>query len=131
MWGEKFSKVLRRKWYNRPKSFTDLDLSKYGKAPAETYAFNSKDLRAIFTHCWMPQKLLFLCLFATTAMRPSEVGNLIWERFNGTEYDDIRHFKLFDIADEIVQLKNQSLRREVCLHLALHLTPESSGRLFD
>ena len=79
----------------------------------------------------MPQKLLFLCLFATTAMRPSEVGNLIWERFNGTEYDDIRYFTLFDAADEIVQLKNQSSRIEVSLHPKLHLPPKSSGQLFD
>ena len=35
--------------------FTGIDLSKYGKAPAETHAFNNKDLRAILTHCWMPQ----------------------------------------------------------------------------
>ena len=111
--------------------FTGLDLSKYGKAPAETYAFSNKDLRAIFTHCWMPQERLFLSLLATTGMRPSEVGNLTWERFNDTEYDDIRYFTLFDTADEIVQLKNQSSRREVPLHPELYLPPKSSGRLFD
>jgi integrase len=79
----------------------------------------------------MPQERLFLSLLATTGMRPSEVGNLTWERFNDTEYADIRFFTLFDTVDEIVQLKNQSSRREVPLHPELHLPPKSSGRLFD
>ena len=79
----------------------------------------------------MPQKHLFLPLLATTGMRSSEEGNLTWERFNDTEDDDIRYFTLFDTADEIVQLKNQSSRREVPVHPELHLPPKSSGRLFD
>jgi integrase len=70
--------------------FTGLDLSKYGAAPTETYAFSSEDLVTIFTYDWMPQERLYLSLLATTGMRPSEVGNLTWERFNDTEHNGIK-----------------------------------------
>ena len=111
--------------------FTGLDLSKYGAAPTETYAFSSEDLETIFSYDWMPQERLYLSLLATTGMRPSEVGNLTWERFNDTEHKGIKFFTLLDAGNEIVQVKNQSSRREVPLHPNLDLPPQSFGRLFD
>ena len=111
--------------------FTGLDLSKYGTSSAETYAFSNEDLETIFTYDWMPQERLFLSLLATTGMRPSEVGNLTWEQFNDTEYPGIRFFTLWDTENEVVQVKNQSSRREVPLHPDLYLPPKLYGRLFD
>ena len=64
-------------------------------------------------------------------MRPSEVGNLTWERFNDTEYEGVRFFSLMNTDEEKVQVKNQSSRREVPLHPALTLPPKTSGRLFQ
>ena len=59
------------------------------------------------------------------------MGNLTWERFNDTEHNGIKFFTLLDAGNEIVQVKNQSSRREVPLHPNLNLPPKSFGRLFD
>ena len=111
--------------------FTGLDLSKYGETSAETYPFTREDLVTIFAHDWEPQERLFLSILATTGMRPSETGNLTWERFNDTEYKGIRFFTFLDTDQEIVRVKNQSSRREVPLHPELYLPPKASGRLFN
>ena len=111
--------------------FTGLDLSKYGETSAETYPFTREDLVIIFAHDWEPRERLFLSILATTGMRPSETGNLTWERFNDTEYEGIRFFTFLDTDQEIVRVKNQSSRREVPLHPELYLPPKASGRLFN
>jgi integrase len=111
--------------------FIGLDLSKYGQASEETYPFSREDLNAIFSYDWKPQERLFLSILATTGMRPSEAGNLTWERFNDTEYEGIRFFTLWNTDEERVQVKNQSSKRDIPLHPALLLPTKASGRLFD
>jgi len=132
IWGvQNFLKYCLENGFIDLNPFTGLDLSKYGEASKETYAFSRDDLKRIFSYDWEPQERLFLSILATTGMRPSEVGNLTWERFNSTEYAGIRYFTLMNTGDEIVQVKNQSSRREVPLHPALDLPIKSSGRLFN
>ncbi|MDA8685358.1 hypothetical protein N9L81_06735 [Planktomarina temperata] len=132
VWGvQNFLKYCLENGFIDVNPFTGLDLSKYGKASEETYAFSREDLTRIFSYDWEPQERLFLSILATTGMRPSEVGNLTWERFNDTEYANIRYFTLMNTNDELVQVKNQSSRREVPLHPALDLPNKSSGRLFN
>ncbi|MDB2518814.1 hypothetical protein N9X54_01175 [Planktomarina temperata] len=132
VWGvQNFLKYCLENGFIDVNPFTGLDLSKYGEASEETYAFSREDLKNIFSYDWKPQERLFLSILATTGMRPSEVGNLTWERFNDTEYAGIRYFTLMNTNDELVQVKNQSSRREVPLHPALDLPIKSSGRLFN
>ena len=132
VWGvQNFLKYCLENGFIDVNPFTGLDLSKYGEASEETYAFSREDLTRIFSYDWEPQERLFLSILATTGMRPSEVGNLTWERFNDTEYAGIRYFTLMNTNDELVQVKNQSSRREVPLHPALDLPIKSSGRLFN
>ena len=132
VWGvQNFLKYCLENGFIDTNPFTGLDLSKYGEASEETYAFSREDLKKIFSYDWEPQERLFLSILATTGMRPSEVGNLTWERFNDTEYAGIRYFSLMNTDEEQVQVKNQSSRREVPLHPALDLPIKSSGRLFN
>ena len=132
VWGvQNFLKYCLENGFIDTNPFTGLDLSKYGEASEETYAFSREDLKKIFSYDWEPQERLFLSILATTGMRPSEVGNLTWERFNDTEYAGIRYFTLMNTDGEQVQVKNQSSRREVPLHPALDLPIKSSGRLFN
>jgi len=132
VWGvQNFLKYCLESGFIDVNPFTGLDLSKYGEASEETYAFSREDLKRVFLYDWEPQERLFLSILATTGMRPSEVGNLTWERFNDTEYAGIRYFTLMNTDDELVQVKNQSSRREVPLHPALDLPIKSSGRLFN
>ena len=64
-------------------------------------------------------------------MRPSEAGNLTWERFNDTEHEGIRYFTTLDTADEKVRVKNAGSKRLVPIHPDLQLPERSTGRLFD
>jgi integrase len=132
VWGvQNFFKYCLENGFIDINPFTGLDLSKYGKSSEETYAFSGEDLKMIFSYQWQPQDRLFLSILATTGMRPSEVGNLTWERFNDTEYNGIRFFTLFDTINEKVRVKNKSSKREVPIHPGLALPKQASGRLFD
>jgi len=132
VWGvQNFLKYCLENGFIDINPFTGLDLSKYGESSEQTYAFSREDLKTIFSYDWEPQEYLFMSILATTGMRPSEVGNLTWERFNDTEYEGIRFFTLLDTDEEKVQVKNQSSIREVPIHTSLKLPPKSSGRLFN
>jgi len=132
VWGvQNFLKYCLENGFIDINPFTGLDLSKYGESSEQTYAFSREDLKTIFSYDWEPQEYLFMSILATTGMRPSEVGNLTWERFNDTEYEGIRFFTLLDTDEEKVQVKNQSSIREVPMHPSLKLPPKSSGRLFN
>jgi integrase len=110
--------------------FRGLDLSKYGAVAAETYPYSLEELKLIFAHDWEQSDRLLLSILATTGMRPSEVGNLTWERFNCTEYN-FRFVSTLDTADEKVKTKNAPSKREVPLHPELWLPPIAEGRLFN
>ena len=132
VWGvQNFLKYCLENGFIDINPFTGLDLSKYGESSEQTYAFSREDLKIIFSYDWEPQEYLFMSILATTGMRPSEVGNLTWERFNDTEYEGIRFFTLLDTDEETVQVKNQSSIREIPIHPSLKLPPKSSGRLFN
>ena len=132
VWGvQNFLKYCLENGFIDINPFTGLDLSKYGESSEQTYAFSREDLKTIFSYDWEPQEYLFMSILATTGMRPSEVGNLTWERFNDTEYEGIRFFTLLDTDEEKVQVKNQFSIREVPIHTSLKLPPKSSGRLFN
>jgi integrase len=117
--------------YIQSNPFRDLDLKPYGEQPEETYPFEMSELKAIFAYDWNPQDRLLLSVLATTGMRPSEAGNLTWERFNDTEHVGIRYFTTLDTADEKVRVKNAGSKRFVPIHPDLQLPERSTGRLFD
>jgi integrase len=117
--------------YIQSNPFSDLDLKPYGKQPEETYPFEKSELKAIFAHDWNPQDRLLLSILVTTGMRPSEAGNLTWERFNDTEHEGIRYFTTLNTADEKVRVKNSGSKRFVPIHPDLQLPARSTGRLFD
>jgi integrase len=85
----------------------------------------------IFAYDWKPQERLLLSILATTGMRPSEAGNMTWERFNDTEHKGIRFFTTLDTETEQVRIKNKPSKRQVPLHPDLVLPEKSTGRLFN
>ena len=132
IWGvQDLLKYCVQRDYIQSNPFRDLDLKKVGKPSEETYPFEMSELRAIFAHDWNPQDRLLLSVIATTGMRPSEAGNLTWERFNDTEHEGIRYFTTLDTADEKVRVKNAGSKRLVPIHPDLQLPEPSTGRLFD
>jgi integrase len=132
IWGvQDLLKYCVQRDYIQSNPFRDLDLKKVGKPSKETYPFELSELRAIFAHDWNAQDRLLLSVLATTGMRPSEAGNLTWERFNDTEYEGIRYFTTLDTADEKVRVKNSGSKRVVPIHPDLQLPEPSTGRLFD
>ena len=132
IWGvQDLLKYCVQRDYIQSNPFRGLDLKKVGKPSEETYPFEMSELRAIFAHDWNPQDRLLLSVIATTGMRPSEAGNLTWERFNDTEHEGIRYFTTLDTADEKVRVKNSGSKRLVPIHPDLQLPERSTGRLFD
>jgi len=132
IWGvQDLLKYCVQRDYIQSNPFRGLDLKKVGKPSEETYPFEMSELRAIFAHDWNPQDRLLLSVVATTGMRPSEAGNLTWERFNDTEHEGIRYFTTLDTADEKVRVKNAGSKRLVPIHPDLQLPEPSTGRLFD
>ena len=132
IWGvQDLLKYCVQRDYIQSNPFRDPDLKKVGKPSKETYPFELSELRAIFAHDWNAQDRLLLSVLATTGMRPSEAGNLTWERFNDTEYEGIRYFTTLDTADEKVRVKNSGSKRVVPIHPDLQLPEPSTGRLFD
>lgn len=132
IWGvQDLLKYCVQRDYIQSNPFRDLDLKPYGEQPEETYPFEMSELRAIFAHDWNPQDRLLLSILATTGMRPSETGNLTWERFDDTEHEGIRYFTTLDTADEKVRVKNSGSKRLVPIHPDLQLPERSTGRLFD
>jgi integrase len=120
-----------RSGYIETNPFRDLDLKKYGKEAEETYPYTSEEIASIFNHNWNEQDRLLLSIVATTGMRPSEVGNMTWERFNDTEYAGIRYITTTDVEGEKVRVKNKGSKRDVPLHPDLLLPERGAGRLFD
>ncbi|MDA8821573.1 hypothetical protein N9N45_04665, partial [Planktomarina temperata] len=132
IWGvQDLLKYCVQRDYIQSNPFRDLDLKPYGEQPEETYPFEMSELRAIFAHDWNSQDRLLLSILVTTGMRPSEAGNLTWERFNDTEHEGIRYFTTLDTADEKVRVKNSGSKRLVPIHPDLQLPERSTGRLFD
>ena len=132
IWGvQDLLKYCVQRDYIQSNPFRDLDLKTFGQQPEETYPFEKSELKAIFAHDWNPQDRLLLSILATTGMRPSEAGNLTWERFNDTEHEGIRYFTTLDTADEKVRVKNSGSKRLVPIHPDLQLPERSTGRLFD
>jgi integrase len=132
IWGvQALLKYCVQRDYIQLNPFHNLDLKSFGQKPEETYPFEKSELRAIFAHDWNPQDRLLLSILATTGMRPSEAGNLTWERFNDTEHEGIRYFTTLDTADEKVRVKNSGSKRLVPIHPDLQLPERSTGRLFD
>ncbi|MDA9911729.1 hypothetical protein N9D58_00380 [Planktomarina temperata] len=132
IWGvQDLLKYCVQRDYIQSNPFRDLDLKPYGEQPEETYPFEMSELRAIFAHDWNSQDRLLLSILVTTGMRPSEAGNLTWERFNDTEHEGIRYFTTLDTADEKVRVKNAGSKRLVPIHPDLQLPEPSTGRLFD
>jgi integrase len=132
IWGvQALLKYCVQRDYIQLNPFHNLDLKSFGQKPKETYPFELSELRAIFAHDWNAQDRLLLSILATTGMRPSEAGNLTWERFNDTEHEGIRYFTTLDTADEKVRVKNAGSKRFVPIHPDLQLPERSTGRLFD
>ncbi|MDB2323695.1 hypothetical protein N9V38_03265 [Planktomarina temperata] len=132
IWGvQDLLKYCVQRDYIQSNPFRDLDLKTFGQQPEETYPFEKSELKAIFAHDWNPQDRLLLSILATTGMRPSEAGNLTWERFNDTEHEGIRYFTTLDTVDERVRVKNAGSKRLVPIHPDLQLPEPSTGRLFD
>ena len=132
IWGvQDLLKYCVQRDYIQSNPFRDLDLKTVGKPSEETYPFEMSELRAIFAHNWNAQDRLLLSILVTTGMRPSEAGNLTWERFNDTEHEGIRYFTTLDTADEKVRVKNAGSKRLVPIHPDLQLPEPSTGRLFD
>ena len=119
-----------RSGYIEVNPFRELDLKNYGKEAEETLTYTSQELTTIFVHDWGEQDRLLLSIIATTGMRPSEVGNMTWERFNDTEYDGIRYITTTDADGEKVRVKNKGSKRDVPLHPDLILPKKGVGRLF-
>ena len=132
IWGvQALLKYCVQRDYIQSNPFRDLDLKKVGQPPEETYPFEMSEMWTIFAHDWNPQDRLLLSILATTGMRPSEAGNLTWERFNDAEHEGIRYFTTLDTADEKVRVKNAGSKRLVPIHPDLQLPEPSTGRLFD
>ena len=132
IWGvQDLLKYCVQRDYIQLNPFHNLDLKTLGQQPEVTYEFEKSELRAIFAHDWNPQDRLLLSILATTGMRPSEAGNLTWERFNDTEHEGIRYFTTLDTVDERVRVKNAGSKRLVPIHPDLQLPEPSTGRLFD
>ena len=132
IWGvQDLLKYCVQRDYIQSNPFRDLDLKTFGQQPEETYPFEKSELKAIFAHDWNPQDRLLLSILATTGMRPSEAGNLTWERFNDMEHEGIRYFTTMDTVDERVRVKNAGSKRLVPIHPDLQLPEPSTGRLFD
>ena len=132
IWGvQDLLKYCVQRDYIQSNPFRDLDLKPYGEQPEETYPFEKSELKTIFAHDWNPQDRLLLSILVTTGMRPSEAGNLTWERFNDTEHEGIRYFTTLDTADEKVRVKNSGSKRLVPIHPDLQIPERSTGRLFD
>ena len=131
-WGvQSLLKYCVQRGYIDVNPFLSLDLSKYGEQSKETYPYSKEELTAIFSHDWEPQERLLLSILATTGMRPSEAGNMTWERFNDTEHKGIRFVTTLDTATEKVRTKNQPSKRIVPLHPKLWMPKKADGRLFD
>ena len=131
-WGvQNLLKYCVESGYIQANPFGYLDLKKYGKEAEETHTYTSKDITTIFNHNWNEQDRLLLSIVATTGMRPSEVGNMTWERFNDTEYAGIRYITTTDVDGEKVRVKNRGSKRDVPLHPDLILPKKGVGRLFD
>jgi integrase len=111
--------------------FYKLDIRKFGGASEEWEPYEKSELKRIFSYDWSTQDRLLLSILATTGMRPTEAGNLTWERFNDTEHEGIRYFSLKDTATEKLRIKNKGSKREVPLHPELVLPEKGTGRLFD
>ena len=132
IWGvQALLKYCVQRDYIQLNPFHNLDLKSFGQKPKETYPFELSELRAIFAYDWNSQDRLLLSILATTGMRPSEAGNLTWERFIDTEHEGIRYFTTLDTADEEVRVKNAGSKRFVPIHPDLQLPERSTGRLFD
>ena len=132
LWGiQNLLKYCVEMGYIDANPFTGLDLSKYGQDAKETYPYSLEELRLIFAHSWGSSERLLLSILATTGMRPSEAGNLTWERFNDTAHHGIRYFSTLDTNDEQVRTKNKPSKREVPIHPNLFLPEKSVGRLFN
>jgi integrase len=132
IWGvQALLKYCVQRDYIQLNPFHNLDLKSFGQKRKETYQFELSELRAIFAYDWNAQDRLLLSILATTGMRPSEAGNLTWERFNDTEHEGIRYFTTLDTADEKVRVKNAGSKRFVPIHPDLQLPERSTGRLFD
>ena len=106
-------------------------MSKYGEQPEETYPYSKEELITIFSYDWKPQERLLLSILATTGMRPTEAGNLTWERFNDAEHKGIRSVATLDTAMEKVRTKNQASKRTIPLHSKLWMPKKADGRLFN
>jgi integrase len=117
--------------YIKSNPFRDLNLKKYGEEGKETFPYSSEEIRVIFAHDWNEQDRLLLSVVATTGMRPTEAGNMTWERFNDTEHEGIRYVTTKDSATEQVRVKNKGSKRDVPLHPDLVLPKKGAGRLFD
>ena len=131
-WGvQSLLKYCVQRGYIDVNPFLSLDLSKYGEQPEETYPYSKEELITIFSYDWKPQERLLLSILATTGMRPTEAGNLTWERFNDTEHKGIRFVTTLDTATEKVRTKNQASKRTVPLHPKLWLPKKADGRLFN
>ena len=120
-----------KKDYIQSNPFSDLDLNNYGADSVEWQPYTQAELRKLFSYDWSEQDRLLLSLLATTGMRPSEAGNLTWERFNDTEHVGIRYFTTKHTAFEKVRVKNRGSARDIPLHPSLKLPPTAKGRLFD
>ena len=131
-WGvQSLLKYCVQRGYIDVNPFQSLDLSKYGEQSEKTYPYSREELNAIFSYDWEPQERLLLSILATTGMRPTEAGNLTWERFNDTEHAGLRFVTTLDTATEKVRTKNQPSKRIVPLHPKLWMPEKASGRLFD
>ena len=117
--------------YIQSNPFRDLDLSRLGKVSDEWESYARSELKSICAYDWSAQDRLLLTLCATTGMRPTEVGNLTWERFNDTEHEGIRYFSTKDTATEKVRVKNRGSARLIPIHSEVELPPKAIGRLFD
>lgn len=117
--------------YIQTNPFRDIDLSKRGEVSEKWEPYERSELKRIFAYDWSGQDRLLLSLCATTGMRPSEAGNLTWERFNDTEHEGIRYFSTKDTATERVRIKNRGSARLIPLHPDLKLPSKATGRLFD
>ena len=117
--------------YIKSNPFRDIDLKKYGAESEETLPYSNEEIKIIFTHDWNEPDRLLLSIVATTGMRPSEAGNMTWERFNNTEYAGIRYVTTTDADGEKVRVKNKGSKRDVPLHPDLVLPEKGAGRLFN
>ena len=117
--------------YIQSNPFRDLDLSRLGEVSDAWEPYARSELKRIFAYDWSAQDRLLLSLCATTGMRPTEVGNLTWERFNDTEHEGIRYFSTKDTATEKVRVKNRGSARLIPIHPEVELPPKAIGRLFD